>query len=254
MSGARSALQEAFAYYLKSPDTLQYQSPKRGHTVVRTKPRRIVRAPKDAPNAGEIIATPAPQCHANETFTGRTSTTHRVASAMEAGELIDAAENQPLIKALWLRFAYDPYLDVNPQLKNQIRAELIPLVWGIWCFWPKSRKPDTSNMLRLVRLVDVVMVDTAQRFRAPEVLPKKRNADGTVSPVTRDDHARALGYSSADNANWQRSWAPHEGDLYNILDNVDREALIPVIEVLSRRDEIESVKSTIRAASARPVS
>ena len=222
MIGARRALQEAYSVFLTTPENLDFSPPKPGYTPLKAKPRRIVRNRE----TGQITSTPDPKCHASETFTGRTSTNHRCAVLAWNAPIIAAAEKQSPVKMLWLRFAYDPYLDINSTAKNKIRAALITEIFSLWSFWPKRRQPDIGNPVRLVRLVDLVLCDTAIRIRTER-----------ESHINANEMARKLGFQSADHANWWRSWAHHVNDIYSVIDAVDREALQPIAAILHSREE-----------------
>lgn len=223
MISARMALQQAYSVFLGTPENLAMAKPERDYKPMRAVVRRVNRD-----KSGTITSTPNPICRATETFTGRTSTTQRVAAAIDAGQIIAAAECQPAIRSQWLQFAYNPYLDTNSTERNRLRAQLIPLVFGLWAFSRKSRRPDLDNMVRLVRLLDLVMIECARQFRT----------DGPgMPPVQPKAWAQRLGFESADAANWGRSWAPHVDDLYRVIDNLDRIALRPVISELLRRQE-----------------
>lgn len=225
MISARMALQQAYSVFLGTPENLAMARPKDNYKPMPAKRRAVTRD-----GSGMISSTPNPICHATETFTGRTSTTQRVAAAVDAGQLIAAAECQPEIRSLWLQFAYNPYLDTNTTERNRIRAWLIPQLFGLWAFANKSRRPDLSNPVRLVRLLDLVMLECARQFRT----------DGPGMPAQRPtEWAQKLGFESADSANWRRSWAPHVDDLYAVIDRLDRVALRPVVEELKRREEAE---------------
>lgn len=223
MISARMALQQAYSVFLGTPENLAMAKPERDYKPMRAQVRRVSRD-----ESGTITSTPNPICHATETFTGRTSTTQRVAAAMDAGQIIAAAECQPEIRSCWLQFAYNPYLDTNTLERNRVRARMIPQVFGLWALSTKSRKPDLSNPVRLVRLVDLIMCECARQFRT----------DGPGMPQPRPkEWAQKLGFESADAANWGRSWAPHVDDLYRVIDTLDRVALGPVISELLRRQE-----------------
>jgi hypothetical protein len=216
------ALQQAYSVFLGTPENLAMAKPERDYKPMRAKARRVSRD-----ESGTITSTPNPICHATETLTGRTSTTQRVARLIDAGQIIAAAEGQPEIRANWLRFAYNPYLDINELERNRARADLIPLLWGLWAFSRKTRQPDLSNAVRLVRLLDLVMVECARQFRT----------DGPGMPQPRPtEWAQKIGFQSADAANWGRSWAPHVDDLYRVVDMLDRVALQPVVDELRRRE------------------
>lgn len=235
MKGARRALQEAYSVFLTTPENLDFAPPKPGYTPLKSKPRRITRD-----GSGVITSTPDPQCHAVETFTGRTSTTHRCAVLTWDAKIIAAAENQIPVNSLWLRFAYDPYLDTNSMVRNQIRASLLPIIFGIWCYAPRSRQVNIDNSVRLIRFVDWMILDTASRMRSG-VAMNIRSTDASGAPTVKradsNDMARALGYQSARHANWERSWAPHVRDVYGILNAIDREGLRPISEILYRRED-----------------
>lgn len=223
MISARMALQQAYSVFLGTPENLAMAKPDRDYTPMRATVRRVSRD-----EFGTITSTPNPICHASETFTGRTSTTQRVAAAIDAGQIIAAAECQPEIRSSWLQFAYNPYLDTNTLERNRIRAQMIPLVFGLWAFSRKTRRPDLGNMVRLVRLTDLVMIECARQFRT--------EGPG-MPPVQPKAWAQKLGFESADAANWRRSWAPHVDDLYRVIDTLDRVALQPVVGELVRRQE-----------------
>lgn len=227
MISARMELQKAYSIFLGTPSDLATK-PSQGYKPLKAKPRRVVRD-----EDGNITQTPAPICHATETFTGRTSTTQRVAAAIGAGQLIAAAEAQPDIRSFWLQFAYNPYLDTNTLERNRIRAWLIPQVFALWAFSPKSRRPDLGNPVRLVRLLDLVLCACACQFRT----------EGPGMPSSSPSAwARVLGYESAEAANWKRSWAPHVDDIYRAIDMLDRRALQPVVAELKRREDARKLE------------
>ena len=237
MKGARRALQEAYSVFLTTPENLDFSPPKPGYTPLKAKPRCTIRDKN-----GTITSTPDPQCHAVETFTGRTSTTHRCAVLTWDAKIIAAAENQIPVNYLWLRFAYDPYLDINSMVRNQIRASLLPIIFGIWCYVPRSRLVSVDNPARLIRFVDWMILDTASRMRSGTAM-NIRSTDASGSPMVKradsNDMARALGYQSARHANWERSWAPHVRDVYGILNSIDRESLRPISEILYQREDAD---------------
>lgn len=221
MRSARIALQEAYSPFLMTPENINMTRPKEGYKPLKAKARRVTRN-----RDGAITATPDPICHASETFTGRTSTTHRCAVLIEGGKIISAAENQPPVRSLWLQFAYNPYLDTNQTERNRIRADLLPLIWGLWCFWPKRRRPDIDNPVRLVRLLDLCMLDCARRFRTDKDPGEEQQ-----------NWWQKLGYSSSAQAQWTRSWEPHTKDLYDLIDMLDRVSLEPVTRLLREQEK-----------------
>lgn len=219
MISARISLQMAYSIFLTSPENLDYERPKQGYEMLRKK-RNATTYRNDA-----IIKTPRPTCHASESFSGRTSTTHRCATLiMQAAPLIRAAENQSEIKSRWLQFAYDPYMDINRDARNEMRYKLIPLIFCVWAFAPKQRRPDLDNPVRLVRLVDLCIDDCARRFRTD-----KAQQDTSL-------WWRQLGYDSSASAQWNRSWARHAEDIYAVIDRLDREALAPVVRTLAEQE------------------
>lgn len=235
MKSARLALQEAYSTFLTTPENLDFAKPDREYQMMSRVKNGVIYGRRGTDDEGLVIDTPRPQCHGSETFTGRTSTTHRCAVLAWNAPILAAAENQILVNSTWLRFAYDPYLDTNTMVRNGFRARLIELIFGIWCFSPRRRQVPMDMPARLIRLVDWMIMDTAARFRSQQPMNVRRQ-DGSVGPADPDDFSRALGFESARHAHWARSWQPHANDLYGILNAIDREALRPVTAVLYERE------------------
>lgn len=235
MRSARIALQEAYSIFLTSPEQEMFVAPKQGYKVERAKPRRVVRD-KD----GKIIETPDPMVTGSESFAGRTSTNHRCAVAIfDSGRILMAAEgrDQPEILARWNRFAYNPAMDMDRRVRNILLADLIRDVFCLWAFSPKQRRPNLDNPVRLVRLVGMVIEDSAHRFKSGSA-PNVRTPEGKARRITVDDYAQRLGYDSANGASWYKTWHYHWEDIYGVVDNIDRLALKPITELLIERERM----------------
>lgn len=224
------------------------ERPKAGVKPLKKVPRRVIR---DA--SGTIIRTPSPICHATETFTGRTSTTQRVAAAISAGLLIAAAESQPPIRSLWLQFAYNPALDLNELQRNSIRGQLLREMIALWCLSPKRAQPsirlsehgELLNSVRYLRLLDAVVMDCAVQYRTrgpgQHDLTTTRTGERDEEETRRypAKWARSIGYATTQAAHWNRDWKPHAEDMVELVDLVDRIALGPIVQELQRRREAE---------------
>lgn len=241
MKSARMALQQAYSVFLGTPG--METTRKTDYKPLRQNARRVVRD-----EDGNIVRTPGPICHATETFTGRTSTTQRVAAAIDAGQLIAAAESQPPIRSLWLQFAYNPALDLNELNRNRIRSQLLREMIILWTLAPKQKPPsmrysehgELLNSVRYLRLLDSIMVDCAVQYRThgpgSHDLAADAGDDGQLRHYP-SRWARALGYETPQAANWNRDWRPHAEDMAGLVDRVDRVALGPIVRELERRQE-----------------
>lgn len=248
MISARMRLQQAYSVFLGTPENLAMARPKDNYKPMPAKRRAVIRD-----GSGTITSTPSPICHATETFTGRTSTTQRVAAAIDAGQLIAAAECQPAIRSLWLQFAYNPALDLNDLQRNSIRAQLRREMIVLWCLSPKRKRPSMQmsdygellNSVRYLRLLDAIVVDCAVQYRTKGpgrhdlAATKTGDRDEQETKLYPSKWARCIGFETTQAANWNRDWRPHAEDMIDLVDMVDRIALGPVVEVLQRRRDAE---------------
>ena len=223
---ARAALTEAFALYLTAPpnETFQKKDNLVKSLVLRKQPQRI-RYDKQRqlilslPNLTRVTGT--------QTRVSRINTTARAASALWAGTLIAAAENQPLIKALWLRYAYDPILDINPMLKRQLERRLFRLLLGLWCLYPRRKTPKPALMEKALVLFKCVIQDAVIECRTGVNNRKSSNT------YKSEKMGYGVGKAAYQHADYSRAWAPIEHDLRAMLTQLDKHAMGPVIDALS---------------------
>lgn len=220
---ARVALTEAFCLYLMAPpdETFQKKDSLVKTLVLRKTPRRI-RYDKDRalilslPNLNTVTGT--------QSRVSRINTTAKAASALWAGKLIAAAENQPLIKALWLRYAYDPYLDVNATIKDHTERQLFRLLFGLWCLYPRQKTPRMDLMPRALVLFRCVIEDAVNECRTG--LPSLKSSNTWKA----EQMGYGKGKAAYQHADYSRAWAPIERDLRNMLTQLDKAAMVPVID------------------------
>ncbi len=223
---ARSALSEAYALYLSAaPDeTFRKKDSLVKSLVLRQRARRI-RYDKDRalilslPNLNVVTGS--------QTRVSRIDTTNRCAQGMWAGKVIAAAENQTPINALWLRYVYDPYLDVNPGAKAQVERKLYPLLFGLWCFWPRRKTPAPQFMAQAITLFECVIRDGVIECRTG------LNNRKSSSTYKSEQMGFGVGKSAYQKADYSRAFAPMEQDIRALIKVLDRSAIAPVVELLN---------------------
>lgn len=164
------------------------------------------------------------QAHvANQTRTTRINTTALCANGMRAGRLIAAADDQPMIRRLWLEYVYNPVLDVYPIKKHNFELELVPLIFGLWCFYPnKTKVPHPALIDAAGVFLYLVFQDAVQYARS-----------GTNSRKTSNTYkAEQMGYGRGRDAyqasDYSRTWRPIENDIRAMLNELDERALVGI--------------------------
>lgn len=226
IDSAREALTKAFSLYLMAPpdETFQKKDSLVKTLVLRRSPKRI-RYDKDRelilslPNLNTVTGTQTRVCRLN--------TSEAAAGALKAGKLIAAAENQPLIKALWLRYAYDPYLDVNGTMKDHTERQLFRLLFGLWCLYPRIKTPRMDAMPRALVLFQCVIEDAVNECRTGLTQLKSSNT------FKAEQMGYGKGKAAYQCADYSRTWAPIERDLRTMLTRLDQAAMVPVIDAWS---------------------
>jgi len=230
---AREALSEAYGLYLTTPvdETFQKKDSLVSSTVLRKRPQRI-RYDKDhalilsLPNLNTVTAS--------QTRVSRINTASKCARGFWAGKLIAAAENQPPLLAAWLKYTYDPYCDINPQIKQQIERALFPALFGVWCYWPKRKTPSTQSLNRALILFVWVIRDAVAECRTG------LNSLKTSSTFKAEKMGYGKGKAAYQKADYSRAWLPIEQDLKAMLSKIDRLAMDPVMDAYCKLTHTQS--------------
>jgi hypothetical protein len=229
MITARQALEQAYTLGHTSFESSAYQQGT--HDPVKASTRgRITRDSK-----GGIDIPDFALCHAVETRRGRSGTTNTICKAVEAGKLISAAEsNKPALYVLWLRTAYHP-MD-NSNARKHFKNRLFEL-------WRDNREKRPSGKLAglMACLLDYAVdnfsysmrCDGAALYQPAQIC---RELSGGVYG--------ALWKPCPKKMNWQRDIKPELNAIYDILESLDKNALIPVWDMLS---DLSSNKKILRA-------
>jgi len=233
MDDIKQALSTAYGVFLASPSSDVWEKPDlilkkramdRGLTAS-THQRKAQRL-KYSPDRTTLVEIPAKHT-VTATATRRHSQAHTavVAKAMEAGQVIAAAENQAAIKALWLRYCYDPYLDINRNVNQQIERLLMPLMFGVWCYWPRRKTPTQRQLQRAILFFGMVVQDAARCERG-----------GSLSLKTSSTYkAEQMGYGESraafQKSDYTRQWAPLEKDIRALATMLDQAAMEPVYQL-----------------------
>lgn len=230
MDDIKEALSTAYGVFLASPNSevwekpdliLKKQAMDRGLTGGNR--QRKVQRLKYSQDRTTIIEIPVKHT-VTATATRRQSQSQGavVASAMEAGQVIAAAECQAPIRALWLRYCYDPYLDLNRDMNARIERLLMPLMFGVWCYWPRRKTPTRRQLERAVLFFGMVVQDAARCERG-----------GSLSLKTSSTYkAEQMGYgenrAAFQKSDYSRQWAPMEKDIRAMATTLDQLAMEPV--------------------------
>lgn len=159
---------------------------------------------------------------AYQTRTTCINTTALCAKGMGAGHYLAAAENQSHLARLWLRFVYDPSLDIYPEKKESIKRQLLVASYGVWCFTPKGHLPKPKNLAALGVLFVCVLDDAVATAR--NGLP--------VKTTTSTDKCQKMGYgvgkAAYQKADYSRQYRPFERDIMSLFQRLDDLAIQPV--------------------------
>jgi hypothetical protein len=227
MDPVKVALTQAYSLNLTSPmdEVFRKKDPKLSHPVHRAAPRRVQY------DADRNLILSLPNLNRLSAFQSRTScinTTNKAARGMAAGRLLAAAANQPPIRAGWLEYAYNPYLDINSTQKQFVESQVLPLLYGLWCYWPRRKTPTPAQLeslggvLRMGVFFKCVLHDALIELRTGQTNRK------TSSTLKCEKMGYGVGKSAYQAADYSRTWLPMEQDLKALFQRVDSEALDPV--------------------------
>jgi len=206
ISSAKETLEIAYTINKMTPDSGLWDKPT--HTIEMIKPAGVVYDQHIKSKRSEIVSTPVPQTRGKATFSGRTSTTHRVMDFMQAGQIIAAAEKISIGHTDWARFCYDPTACQLTILRDE-RTKLmefrwqdktyLPLARRLFCAWAwtNKRKVGPRRGPLFIRLAIACLAEERYKTITGRDL------------FSTSELCRWLGYKDADDANWHRGINPH---------------------------------------------
>lgn len=232
MTAIKEALSTAYGVFLATADHNLGNRPAKTAKTAKTPSLNLLKMRRVQYDASKTTLTHTPEDHkVSATATRRQliSSTHKVATALDAGAVIAAAEDQAAIKALWLRYCYDPYLDIHPYAKTRIERQLLPLIFGVWCYWPRHKTPSIKQLPKAIRFFAMVVNDAVRCERT-----------GSLSQKTPSSwKAEQLGYGSGREAyqksDYSRQWRPIEQDILALCRYLDDQAMHPVCRLFGKR-------------------
>jgi len=216
---AREALERAYTYGHTSFESEAYT--KGDNDIVSASKRgRIIR------NAdGSIVVPDFAMCTASETRRSRSGTTNTICTAIEVGNLLAAAESKkPALHVVWLRAAYHP-MD-NSGAREAFKAILFDE-------WKNKRAKTPSRKLagQVASMLDDAFDWVGYFLRTDSELftPKDLCAKMAGNP-----YYGRLWNECPKAMNYQRDIKPELLAMLNICADIDRKALQPVWDVLSK--------------------
>lgn len=226
LTDAAETLETAYTVNKMTHDQGLWEKPT--HTVTMNKPAGVVYDAHKKSERSEIVSTPQQTIHAKETFTGRTSTSHRVMDFLEAGKIISAAERISIGHTDWARFCYDPtacHLSIIRDEKSAVQIELrwadksyLTLAKRMFCAWAvgNSRKVDLTRGPLYLRVAMVALANARHKAICGREL------------LSVADMCRWLGYKDADGANWYRGIKGHYRVMQRLIETLDADVLTSV--------------------------
>lgn len=206
MNSTKTKLAHAFGHGFATRNTAL------GHAPIKKKP---VSLPRKKGHSFNTVS-------AYQTRSSCINTTALCAKAMGAAHYLAAAENQPYIARLWLRYVYDASLDICPDKKAQIKGQLLVACYGAWCFMPKRKRPNLKKLHALGVLFACVLDDAVATARHGK----------PIKTTTATQKCQAMGYgvgkAAYQKADYSRQYGPHEDAITQFLRLLDEVALKPV--------------------------
>lgn len=164
---------------------------------------------------GNLIGIPRAKHPSRSTQVKRPADNNRIVTGIEAGKILSAALNQPRLYAHFLQFVYDPECPVSVQKRvvDYTTRQITSMI-------PHRASP--TKRAAFIELVQPILLDFAYRMR--------NDGEPLFQPL---NYARFIGYQNIVAAHWWRDYDPLFQTIINWLVDIDRQAIIPVQEVVN---------------------